>query len=57
MMELVVPHHENEYAVLVKLLDYLIDVVGEDEDYPLASLMARMGDMTVRYEDEWVADL
>ena len=34
-----VPHAESEYQQLVAMLDNLIDVVGEDENPPLASLM------------------
>jgi len=36
---LFVPHTEREYERLVQMLDTLIDVVGEDESHPLASLM------------------
>ncbi|MDQ2999269.1 MAG: hypothetical protein M3R61_19735 [Chloroflexota bacterium] len=36
---LFVPHTEHEYAHLVGMLDTLIDMVGEAEDHPLASLM------------------
>ena len=36
---LFVPHAESEYQRLVAVLDDLIDVVGEDENHPLASLM------------------
>ena len=34
-----VPHSESEYQRLVAILDDLIDVVGEDENHSLASLM------------------
>ena len=34
-----VPHAESEYQRLVAVLDDLIDVVGENENHPLASLM------------------
>jgi len=34
-----VPHVENEYQRLVAVLDTLIDMVGENENHPLASLM------------------
>jgi HTH-type transcriptional regulator/antitoxin HigA len=34
-----VPHAESEYQRLVAVLDALIDVVGENENHPLASLM------------------
>ena len=38
-----VPHSESEYQRLVGLLDALIDVVGEDENHSLASLMEVIG--------------
>ncbi|CDI04522.1 hypothetical protein BN873_980123 [Candidatus Competibacter denitrificans Run_A_D11] len=31
-----VPHNEKEYDQLVRLLDNLVDEVGEDEAHPLA---------------------
>ena len=34
---------ESEYEQLVKVLDDLIDEVGEDESHPLASLMDIIG--------------
>lgn len=34
-----VPRTEPEYERLVKMLDDLIDQVGEDETHPLASMM------------------
>lgn len=52
-----VPHNDREYRQLVKLLDRLIDEVGEDEDHPLASMMEVLGVLIERYEDEHVAEL
>ena len=40
---LFVPHTESEYDRLVQILDALIDVVGEEETHPLASLMDVLG--------------
>lgn len=54
---LFVPHSEREYDRLVQMLDTLIDVVGEDEDHPLASLMEIIGVLIEKYEDEHVPDL
>jgi HTH-type transcriptional regulator/antitoxin HigA len=54
---LYVPHTEEEYDALVKLLDALIDRVGEDESHPLASLMEVVGSLIERYEDEHVPEL
>ena len=33
-----VPHNDCEYRQLVKLLDRLVDDLGENEDHPLASM-------------------
>ena len=52
-----VPHAESEYEQLVALLDDLIDVVGEDENHPLASLMEVIGVLIEKYEDEHVPEL
>lgn len=52
-----VPHSEEEYQRLVKLLDSFIDEVGEDESHPLASLMEVVGVLIQRYEDEHVPQL
>ena len=54
---LFVPHTENEYQRLVTLLDELIDLVGEDETHPMASLMEVIGALIERYEDEHVPEL
>ena len=51
------PHNEADYRRLVGLLDALIDVVGEDENHPLASLMEVIGVLIERYEDEHVPQL
>ncbi len=52
-----VPHEESEYQQLVEMLDNLIDVVGENEDHPLASLMEVIGVLIEKYEDEHVPEL
>ncbi len=54
---LFVPHTEREYARLVEMLDTLIDVVGENETHPLASLMEVVGVLIEKYEDEHVPEL
>ena len=38
-----IPHTEKEYKKLLKMLENLIDEVGENEDHPLASLMEIIG--------------
>jgi HTH-type transcriptional regulator/antitoxin HigA len=52
-----VPHNDREYRRLVKLLDRLIDEVGEQEDHPLASFMEVIGVLIEKYEDEKVPAL
>ena len=52
-----VPHAESEYLQLVSILDDLIDVVGEDENHPLASLMDVIGVLIERYEYEHIPEL
>ena len=52
-----VPHAESGYRRLVTVLDDLIDVVGENENHPLASLMEVIGGLIERYEDEHVPEL
>ena len=52
-----VPHAQREYQHLIEVLDNLIDVVGEDEEHPLASLMEVIGVLIEKYEDEHVPDL
>jgi HTH-type transcriptional regulator/antitoxin HigA len=52
-----VPRTKREYRKLVKLLDRLIDKVGEDENQPLASLMEVLGVLIEKYEDEHVPEL
>lgn len=52
-----VPHSDKDYEKLVKLLDDLIDEVGEDESHPLASLMEVIGVLIENYEDKTVKEL
>lgn len=54
---LFVPHTEADYERLVQMLDTLIDVVGEEEDHPLASLMEVISVLVENYEDEHVPEL
>ena len=54
---LFVPHTHREYRRLVAVLDNLIDVVGEDEEHPLASMMEVIGVLIERYEDEHVPEI
>ena len=52
-----VPHAQSEYQRLTEVLDNLIDVIGEDEGHPLASLMEVIGVLIEKYEDEHVPEL
>ncbi|MDE2799013.1 MAG: hypothetical protein OXI94_10140 [Gemmatimonadota bacterium] len=52
-----VPHDESEYQRLVAILDDLIDVIGENEDHPLASMMEVIGVLIERYEEEHFPEL
>jgi HTH-type transcriptional regulator/antitoxin HigA len=54
---LYVPHTDKEYREAVRLLDSLIDTVGEDENHPLASLMEVLGILIEKYEDEHVREI
>jgi len=50
-------HSEADYQQAVKFLDSLIDVVGEDEQHPLASLMELLGVLIEQYEDDYVPEI
>ena len=54
---LFVPHTERDYDRLVSMLDMLIDVVGEEENHPLASLMEVISVLVEKYEEEHVPEL
>lgn len=54
---LFVPHSDRDYERLVETLDQLIDIVGENEFHPLASLMEVVGVLVERYEDEHVPEI
>ena len=45
-----VPHNKRGYDRLVRLLDGVIDEVGDDESHPLASLMGTLGSLIEAYE-------
>ena len=54
---LYLPHSEKEYLEAVRLLDNLIDSIGEDENHPLASLMEILGLLIEKYEDAHVPEI
>jgi len=47
-----VPHNRKDYANLCNRLDELVDVVGNDDKHPLASLMETIGLLIEKYEEE-----
>jgi HTH-type transcriptional regulator/antitoxin HigA len=52
-----VPRSEADYLRLSATLDELLDIVGEDESHPLASLMDVIGTLVEAYEAEHVEPL
>ncbi len=48
---------ETEYQISVKMLDDLIDQVGEDESHPLASMMDVLSGLIENYENAHVPEL
>ena len=52
----VVPYTDDDYWQIVNVLDSLIDVVGEDEEHPLASLMDVISVLVENYENEHVPE-
>lgn len=50
-------HNEQDYQQAVELLDNLIDIVGENENHPLASLMELVGVLIEQYEDIYVPEI
>lgn len=50
-------HNEQHYQQAVELLDNLIDIVGENENNPLASLMELLGLLIEQYEDTYVPEI
>ncbi len=44
-------HTEEQYENAVKVLDELMEKVGEDENHPLASLMEILGTLIENYEN------
>ena len=50
-------HNEQDYEQAVKLLDSLIDVAGENENHPLASLMKLVGVLIEQYEGAHITEI
>ena len=51
------PHCEENYQQLVEVLGRLIDLVGEDESFLLASMMEAVSVLVAKYEEEYVPEL
>ncbi|CAM3332544.1 helix-turn-helix domain-containing protein [Halomonas lysinitropha] len=45
------PETEDDYDPLVAALDELLQLVGDDEEHPLASLASHMGDLVEEYDE------
>ncbi|TDR53323.1 HTH-type transcriptional regulator/antitoxin HigA [Halomonas ventosae] len=45
------PESEHDYDALVAALDELLELIGDDEEHPLASLASHMGDLIEEYDD------
>ena len=52
-----VPHNKTEYDELLRILDSLIDEVGENESHPLASLMETIGSLIESYESKMLPEM
>jgi HTH-type transcriptional regulator/antitoxin HigA len=50
-------HNEDDYEKAVSLLDSLVDMVGENESHPLASLMELVSVLIENYENAYVPEL
>lgn len=44
------PANEADYQALVEILNQLLDMVGDDEQHPVAGLITRIGDNLEAYE-------
>ncbi|EMY68322.1 helix-turn-helix domain-containing protein [Leptospira vanthielii] len=47
-----VPHTDKQYKKIVKVLDELIDEVGNDEKHQLAPLLETVGNLIEEYEND-----
>lgn len=48
---LTAPSNSGEYDRLVQAMDQILNLVGEDEEHPLAVLASRMGDLIEAYDE------
>ncbi|MFM2343540.1 MAG: hypothetical protein RLZZ210_148 [Pseudomonadota bacterium] len=47
-----VPHNENEYDKLIIILNNLLDIVGDNENHPLADLLELTGQLAEDFESK-----
>jgi len=47
---LTAPENEDDYDTLVRELDDLLDLMGDDAHHPLRALAAQMGDLIAAYD-------
>ncbi len=47
-----VPHSKKDYEALVKILDSLIDEVGDNQNHKLAPVMETIGNLIENYETQ-----
>lgn len=52
-----VSHSQHQYNKMVKLLDELIDEIGNDHKHPLATLMETIGTLIDFYEEKHIPKL
>jgi HTH-type transcriptional regulator / antitoxin HigA len=52
-----VPHTLKDYKKLIKILDEIIDEVGENENHPLAPLLETIGSLAQSYEEKALPEL
>ena len=48
-------HSEPDYDRMVALMNFLLEVVGDNEDHPLSGLLDLVGDLISKYEQQHYA--
>ena len=51
-LDIKVPHNEKEYIKLVKVMNSLLDLVGDDENHALADLLELTGQLVEDFENK-----
>lgn len=47
-----IPHNEAQYDKLVKIMDELLDEIGENEKHPLAPFLETLGSIIEQFEND-----